>query len=318
MSKILAYGEIMLRLSTQSNIADSDRFDACYGGTEANVLACLHALGHQVKYLSALPDTQLGQAVLNHLHGYGVETTDVKVCGDTLGIYFAENGNASRGSNVEYLRRHSEFTRLCAEDVDFDRLFDGVDMFHVSGISFALSDCSRELGFRLLDEARKRGAAISFDFNYRSKLWSVDDARKQLVKAAGAADILLASTLDLETFLRLTPREVFDNYPNCRYLAVRDRKALTSDKHSVSVSLYARDGRAFTLAETPFAVLEKIGGGDAFNGCLLHSLSQGWDIKRATLFASAGFILKHQQRGDTFAANADEIAEFAATLYQTR
>lgn len=314
MSKILAYGEIMLRLSAQNNIADSDCFAACYGGTEANVLACLHALGHQVKYLSALPDTQLGHAVLNHLHANGVETTDVVVRGDTLGIYFAENGSGSRGSYVEYLRRFSEFTRLSVSDVDFDKLFDGVGLFHVSGISFALSDSSRELGFRLLDEARKRGVAISFDFNYRAKLWSVDDARKQFVKASQAADILLASTLDLDTFLQLTPQQVFERYPNCRYLIVRDRKVLSANRHCVTVTSYDRQNGKFCLPQREFDVAEKIGGGDAFNGCFLHCLSQTGDLKRTTLFASAGFILKHQQKGDTFAADADAIARFAQTL----
>lgn len=308
----------MMRLkAADGDIAHGTRFEACYGGTEANVLACMHGLGHSVKYVTALPDSSLGEAVLCHLHGYGVDTSDTVVRGDTLGIYFVEDGAASRGSNVVYQRRFSEFTRLTESDIDYDRVFDGADLFHVSGISFALSDSSRQLAFRLLAEARARRVPVSFDFNYRAKLWSRDEARVQYVKAASYADILLASSLDLQVFLQTDAERIWELYPNCKYLAVRDRKPLDNSTHSVSVSAYRRTERGveqFHFAETPFAVTEKIGGGDAFDGCMLHALLDKRDLRSATLFAVAGFILKHSQKGDTFDANADEIARFASTL----
>ena len=317
-NKILAYGEIMLRLKAASgSIADSKSFEACYGGTEANVLACMSGLGHETTYLTALPATELGQAVINHLRGFKVDTGNVIVRGDTLGMYFVEDGTASRGSNVLYLRKHSEFAKLSEEDVDFDKVFSGVALFHVSGISFALSDSSRRLAYRLLDEAKKRKVKISFDFNYRAKLWSVDVAREQLVKAASYADILLASTLDLTTFLEVSEEQFFDKYA-CEYLIIRDRKVISANEHSVKVKVLHKTAEgvdSYSFPETAFPVTEKIGGGDAFDGCMLHALlSYGGNLKDATLFGVAGFTLKHLQKGDTFSASEREVAEFAKRL----
>ena len=314
--KVLAFGEIMMRLAAvNGSICDSKVFEACYGGTEANVLACMSNLGCSTKYLTALPDTELGQAVINHLRSFNVDTSDVVVRGDTLGMYFVEDGTASRGSNVLYLRKHSEFTKLSEQDFDFERIFDGVTLFHVSGISFALSESSRRLAFRLLQEAKSRGIKISFDFNYRAKLWSVDVAREQLVKAASYADILLASTLDLTTFLQVDEQEVFDMY-GCEYLILRDRKVICATEHSVKVKVLKRASKplCFETEEIKFAVAEKIGGGDAFDGCMLHALLRGDDLKAATRFAVAGFILKHQQKGDTFCANQSQVEKFALNL----
>ncbi|MCH5153063.1 MAG: sugar kinase [Clostridiales bacterium] len=317
MKKILAFGEIMMRLHASSGrICDSTVFDACYGGTEANVLACMSGLGHSCKYLTGLPDTELGQAVVRHLHRFNIDTSDVLTRGDVLGMYFVEDGTASRGSNVLYLRKYSEFTRLSEKDFDFDKIFKDVELFHVSGISFALSDSSRALAHRLCKEARLRGVKVSFDFNYRVKLWSVEEARKHLVEAASYADILLASTLDLDTFLQMSDSEVFDRLP-CKYLILRDRKVLSATEHSVQVKALAKTANGlenYVFKQTPFPVSEKIGGGDAFDGCMLHALLAGYDLRKATLFGVAGFMLKHRQAGDTFTASEREIHKLANLL----
>ena len=317
MKKVLAFGEIMMRLhASNGSIADSTVFDACYGGTEANVLACMSGLGHSTKYLTGLPDTELGQAVVRHLHRFNIDTSDVVTRGDVLGMYFVEDGTASRGSNVLYLRKYSEFTRLAEKDFDYDKIFEDVALFHISGISFALSDSSRKLAYRLCKEARMRGVKISFDFNYRAKLWSVDDARKQLVEAASHADILLASTLDLNTFLQMSDNEVFDKFP-CQYLILRDRKVLSKAEHSVQVKVLAKTTQgldSYVFNETTFPVSEKIGGGDAFDGCMLHALLSGYDLRKATLFGVAGFMLKHQQAGDTFSASEHDVMKLAKSL----
>ena len=317
MSKVLAFGEIMMRLAAvDGTIAESKVFEACYGGTEANVLACMSGLGHDVKYLTGLPDTELGHAVLRHLHRFDIDTSNVLMRGDVLGLYFVEDGTASRGSNVIYMRKYSQFTTLTEDDFDYGAVFDGVSLFHVSGISFALSDSSRALAYRLCKEARLRGVKISFDFNYRAKLWSLEEARNQLVKAASYADILLASSLDVDVFLQMKDVEVFDKFP-CQYLILRDRKVLSKDEHSVKVKVLNKTNSGidtYVFNETPFPVLEKIGGGDAFDGCMLHALMSGFDLRQATLFGVAGFMLKHKQAGDTFTADEREITELANLL----
>lgn len=315
--KIVAYGEIMMRLSSPSGaIESSTSFDACYGGTEANVLACLSRFGRRTEYLTALPDNGLGRATLDHLHSFGVGTGNVVVNGDTLGLYFTESGNGSRGANVVYYRKGSEFAKLDERSFDLDKAFDGAALFHISGISFALSESSRRLAFALLDAARARGVKISFDFNYRAKLWSVDAAREQLLKAVEYADIVLASDIDLAIFLRTDAIGFLEKYP-ARYLAVRNRKPIDDVAHSVNVTLYENDGgfvKKHASPEIKFNVVERVGGGDAFDGALLHKLLDGADVKSAVEFALAAFVLKHSVKGDTFTLGADEVEKFIPKL----
>ncbi|MDE5593860.1 MAG: sugar kinase [Clostridiales bacterium] len=315
--KISAFGEIMLRLSAGDiGIASANAFDACYGGTECNVLACLSQFGYNTQYLTALPDTELGNAAVNHIKSFGIDTSNIVRRGDVMGIYFVENGNGSRGSNVIYMRRFSEFTRLTQDDYDYDRIFDGITLFHISGISFALSESSRQLAFRLIDEAKRRGVKVSFDFNYRAKLWDTTTAAQYLKQAASKADIVLASTLDLSVFLNVTEAEYYYKY-NSEYLVLRDRKILATDKHSVKVTVYRNNGQSVERYSSPvveFAVTEKIGGGDAFDGAMLHGLRGGKDLKSATTFAIAAFALKHKIAGDTFSGTENDVLDYKATF----
>lgn len=315
--KITAYGEIMLRLSAGDvGIAEAKAFDACYGGTECNVLACLSQFGHETKYLTGLPITELGTAAVNHIKGFGIDTSDIIIRGDVMGIYFVENGTGSRGSNVIYMRRFSEFTRLCDGDFDYDKVFNGVSLFHMSGISLALSESSRALAYRLVDEAKRRGIKVSFDFNYRAKLWDTETAGKYFRPIIDKADIVLASTLDLTTFLNTSEQEYYNKYNN-EYLILRDRKILSSDKHSVKVSVYHNNGKKVERYSSPtveFDVSEKIGGGDAFDGGILHAILSGKDIKSAAQFAIAVFALKHKISGDTFTGTIADVEEYKKAL----
>lgn len=315
--KTVAFGEIMLRLSPRDGAAESSNaFDACYGGTEANVLACMSCFGHKTDYLTALPDNGLGRAALAHLHAFGIGTDNIAVGGDTLGVYFAESGNGSRGANVIYYRNNSEFTRLDENSFDLDRVFDGAELFHISGISFALSASSRRLAFALLERAKARGVKISFDFNYRAKLWGVAAAREQFVKAVRYADIVLASDLDLSVFLGTDADGFFARYP-AEYLTVRNRKPVDGGTHTVNVALYKKDGgtvKKFVTPEIKFGVTERVGGGDAFDGAVLHKLLCGADVKSAVEFATAAFVLKHSVKGDTFTLGADEVEKFIPKL----
>lgn len=315
--KILAFGEIMLRLSAGDiGIASAASFDACYGGTECNVLACLSQLGHATKYITALPQTELGVATVNHIKSFGIDTSDIVMRGDVMGIYFTENGNGSRGSNVIYMRRFSEFTHLKDGDFDYDKVFDGVSLFHISGISLALSESSRALAYKLIDEAKRRGIKVSFDFNYRAKLWDTATAGKYFRPVMDKVDIVLASSLDLSVFLNTTEAEYYNNFGN-EYLVIRDRKILAGDKHSVKVTVYRNDGKTverYTSPTVEFAVTEKIGGGDAFNGALLHSIIGGNDIKSAAQFAIAAFALKHKIKGDTFSGTVAEVNQYKAAF----
>ncbi len=315
MGKIAAFGEIMLRLSApdDKNFENCSSFDACYGGTEANVLACLAGFGRETEYLTALPDNGLGEAALKHLKNFKIGTDNIIIKGDTLGVYFVERGSGSRGASVTYYRKNSEIAKLGENAFDFDKIFEGVGLFHISGISFALSESSRALAFRLLKEAKARKIKISFDFNYRAKLWSVDSAKEQFLKVIDYADIVLASDLDLSAFLDTDENGFFEKY-HPEYLVLRNRKVLSDTKHSVRVALFhATNGQieSFRTPEIAFDVEERVGGGDTFDGGILHKLlKDADDLKGAAKFAIAAFIMKHSIAGDTFTLPADEVEKF--------
>lgn len=315
--KVYAFGEIMMRLSAANgkSIAEGELFDACYGGTEANVLACLSVLGHKTEYLTALPDTGLGEAALAHLKRFGVGTDGIIIGGDTLGLYFAETGRGSRGANVIYYRKNSEIAKLDEHAYDLDKVFDGAALFHISGISFALSESSRRLAFALIDAAKERDIPVSFDFNYRSRLWSLDEARPVLEAAAKKADIVLAATADLNEFLRVRADGFFEKYGACEYLIVRDRTVKNADTHSVRVAAYRKNGDRFDIPEIEFGVKERVGGGDAFDGGVLHAILGDGGLKDAVELGSAAFVLKHSIAGDTFTGTAADVVAMRAKLF---
>lgn len=310
--KITAFGEIMLRLSPQNDgaIAESKVFDACYGGTEANVLVCMANFGCSTQYLTALPNNQLGNAVLRHLKRFNVGTEYIKLGGEVLGTYFTESGNGSRGASVIYNRSNSEITRITPADFDYDKIFDGADLFHISGISFALSQSCTQTAFALLKEAKKRGVKVSFDFNYRAKLWTTEQAGETFRKVLPYADVVLASPLDLTTFLNVTEQTFFDKY-DCELLVLRNRMPIDKNRHKVQVTVYDNrdktNRRKYAVNETEFDVKEKIGGGDAFDGAMLYKLLTSSDVQSAVEFATKAFICKHKIAGDTFTMSEEEV-----------
>lgn len=277
------------------------------------MLACLSALGHETKYLSKLPDNSLGQAVLNYLKGFGIDTSGVLLGGEVLGTYFVESGRGSRGSNVIYNRKNSEVAKLDENAFDYDEIFKDVSLFHISGISFALSESSERLAFRLVDEAKKRGVKISFDFNYRAKLWDTSTAKERFLKIIPQADIVLASPLDLSVFLRISERDYFHKY-NSEYLVLRNRTVISPEQHSVAVTAYHNENGAVSSYSTEnitFDVSERIGGGDAFDGGMLHALLTNADnLEKAVHFAISAFILKHSVKGDIFTLTEEDVVKF--------
>lgn len=314
-NNVVAFGEIMLRLSPKDNglICDARCFDACYGGSESNVLVCLSALGDNTQYLTALPATSTGDAAEKHLRALGVGTDHIVRQGETLGMYFLEEGFASRPSKVIYNRKHAEVTKLDPTAFNYDEIFADCDIFHICGISFALSESVCELCFHLLKEAKKRGIRTSFDFNYRAKLWSIESAAAVYRKIIPYIDILFCSERDLKTFLGTNINEFYTLY-SVKNLIVREREILASGCHEAKASIYRCSKGAVECVATEnakFDVLERIGSGDAFVGGVLHSLLQAPDDAMSALrFGMACFVLKHTLKGDVFTLDSSAIKTY--------
>ncbi|MDD6308492.1 MAG: sugar kinase [Clostridia bacterium] len=307
---IVAFGEIMLRLTPpdQNTIANADSLSVFYGGSESNVLISMSSMGDKTRFISAVPENDIGASVIQHLHRYGVDSSLVKRTGETLGMYFLEEGFGKRPSKVIYFRKHAEITRLTKNDFDYDEVFFDCALFHISGISFALSESVLELCFTMLEEAKKRNIKISFDFNYRSKLWSEGEAKKVYKNIIPYADIVFCSHKDLETFLDVTVQSYNKKYPDTEYLIVREREILASGLHKVKSDIYRGALEKASLQEQSFVVLERIGGGDAFAAGVLHALLKNPDnLKDALRFGTACFILKHTIKGDVLPLGEEEI-----------
>ena len=314
-NKIVSFGEIMLRLTPPDKqlIVQASSFDGCYGGSEANVLVCLACLGDKTEYLTALPKNDLGLAVTRHLNMFGVGTNHVIHQGDRLGMYFLSESAGERPAAVIYNRKDSEVSKLDVGAFDFNDIFKDCSIFHVSGISFAISESSKRLCFELIKAAKERNILVSFDFNYRSKLWSIPQAAETYRQILPHVDIVFASQKDLDVFVEADIENFFKIY-KCKTVFLREKIIDKLGNGTVSVTVaHKHDGELtiYPKQTTNFTVLERIGSGDAFAGGVLHVLNKNQnDIVGAVQCGVTCFVLKHGIKGDAFTMGKDSILLF--------
>lgn len=307
---IVAFGEIMLRLTARDLIANANEFSACYGGSESNVLVALSSMGNSTRYLTKLPNNDLGRGAIMHLKKYGVDCSEIITDGSNMGIYFLEPGYSSRQAKVIYSRKNAEITTLEENDFDYEKVFKDCSVFHISGISFALSPSVERLCFRLLEEAKSRNIPISFDFNYRAKLWSIEEAASVFQQIIPYVDIVFCSKRDLTAFLGVTEESFFKTYSQAKCLVTRERVIVSQDQHTVQATVYT-DAGCVATSEKTFAVKERIGSGDAFTAGFLHGwLSSNGDIGAVLDFAITCFLLKHTIPGDVLPLSDTEISSY--------
>ena len=320
MKKIVAYGEIMMRLTPENFISleDSNKLDICYGGTESNVLVALSHLGNKTAYLTKLPDNQLGEAVKRHLLRHEVGVDNVVYGGSMLGLYFMEQGYGSRPSSVLYHRKSAVINTIKEDDFDYDEIFDGASWFHVTGISLAISKASKDVTLRLCKEAKSRGLIVSFDFNYRSTLWTLTEAKEVYKEIMQYVDICFGNAFDLENFMDIKASsevlaiDEFLKLYNVKYLIHTKRNIVDTNTHELSGHLYAIDKECHTPIKR-FEVLDRIGGGDAFVAGIVHVLNN--DINKVEEALSLGIdlgILKHLVSGDVLGLSKKEIENWLA------
>ena len=322
--KIVAFGEIMLRLSPANHLLlkDTSTFEGCYGGSESNVLVALSALGNRTEYVTAIPQNEIGEGCIRHLRRQGVGVSHILRQGNTLGLYFLEPGFGERASKVIYHRKHSAVSEIKADDLDYDAIFAEASLFHVSGISLALSDTCFDAVMCLAKEARARKIPVSFDFNYRSKLWSYEEAAPAFRAILPYVDICFGNTFDLSTFLGIRAEseeeaitEFFKRYP-ARVLCFSRRTVISSTVNEYAGYLYTLGGAGLSLASygpCRFEILDRIGSGDAFSAGVLHVLSERpQDTENAIRYGVAAAVLKHSIKGDIFTLSESEIQSFLA------
>ena len=329
--KIVTFGEIMLRLSPagQNNrFVQADRFDVVYGGGEANVAVSCANYGHKAYFVTKLPKHEIGQSALNALRRYGVHTDYIARGGNRLGIYYLESGSAMRPSKVIYDRAGSSIAEASVEDFDFDAIMEGADWFHWSGITPAISDKAAELTKLACESAKRHGATVSVDLNFRKKLWTKEKAQSIMRPLMQYVDVCIGNEEDAELCLGFKPdadveggktdaegyKAIFEQMKKefgFKYVISTLRESLSASHNGWKAMIY--NGEEFYVSKRYdiLPIVDRVGGGDSFSGGIIHGLLTKPTQGEALEFAVAASALKHTINGDFNLVSTEEVEALA-------
>ncbi len=330
MAKVITFGEIMLRLAPEGyyRFLQADRFMATYAGGEANVAVSLANLGIDTAYVTKLPKHEIGQAALNNLRRYGVDTSYIARGGDRLGVYYLEKGASQRGSMVIYDRANSSIATASPEDFDWDKIFDGAEWFHFTGITPALGPVLVEICKTACNIAKQKGLTISCDLNYRAKLWSRDEAGKAMAELCQYVDVLIANEEDAKDVFGIeaentdvhggkldhegyksVAKQLADRF-SLEMVAITLRTSKSANDNGWAGMLY--DGKDFYFSKQyDIHIVDRVGGGDSFGAGLIYSVLNKKAPQAALEFAVAASCLKHSIEGDFNIVTVSEVEKLS-------
>ena len=317
--KVLTFGEIMLRLKAPGHerFFQSPMLEATFGGGEANVAVSLANYGMDAEFLTVLPQNDIADACIRELHYFGVDTKKIVHGDGRMGIYYLEAGANQLPSKVVYDRAYSSIALAKPGNIDWNRAFDGVDWFHITGITPAISESAMELSLESVKAAKKRGITVSCDLNYRKNLWKYGKKASEVMRElAKYVDVAIANEEDVQKSLEITvdvniesgelDREkyralgdkVLEAYPNMQYIAITLRESHSADWNGWAACL--NDGKDFYVSKKYEIrdIIDRVGGGDSFAGGLIYGLNHYEDKQSALEFAVAASCLKHSVIGD--------------------
>ena len=330
MAKVVTMGEIMLRLSPAGNtrFVQADSFDVIYGGGEANVAVSCANYGHDAYFVTKLPEHEIGQAAVNALRRYGVNTKFIARGGDREGIYYAETGASMRPSKVIYDRANSAIAEAKPEDFDFDAIMEGADWFHWSGITPAISNKAAELTRLACEAAKRHNVTVSVDLNFRKKLWTSKKAISVMKPLMQYVDVCIGNEEDAELCLGFKPdanveagetgaegyHKIFEQMAKefgFKYVISTLRESFSATHNGWKALIY--NGKEFYESKrydiNP--IIDRIGGGDSFSGGVIHGLLTKETQGEALEFAVAASALKHTINGDFNLVSASEVESLA-------
>ena len=329
--KIVTFGEIMLRLSPYNyeRIIQADKFQATYGGGEANVAVSLAQFGHAVTFISRLPDNPVGQAALNTLRKFGVNTSFIDRGGDRIGIYFLEHGASIRPSKVTYDRSGSSISQVQKGMFTWKEIFSGKDWFHITGITPALSKSCAEVSLEAVQAAKNNNLMVSCDLNYRKKLWTRDKARETMTELVKYVDVIIANEEDAADVFGIEAKSTdvtsgklsVEHYKSvaeqllamgsAQIVAITLRESISASDNGWSAILF--DCKDF-YQSTKYKIhlVDRVGGGDSFGAGLIHGLVQGWDKQKSLEFAVAASGMKQTIPGDMNLVTVSEVLSIAS------
>lgn len=315
--KIVTFGEIMLRLAPYDyeRIIQTNRFQATYGGGEANVAVSLAQFGDAAYFVTRLPDNALGDAAIRTLSGYGVEVNHIIRGGNRIGIYFLEQGASIRPSKVIYDRTGSAIAEIETGSLDWSAIFKGKDWFHITGITPAISATAAAVCLEAVKAARDVGLTVSCDLNYRKRLWTRDEAREVMAELVRYTDLIIANEEDAADVFGIHAgandvkagkldgaqyrivAEKLAALSGAGKIAITLRESLSASDNNWSALLF--DGKNFYESRKyAIHIVDRVGGGDSFGAGLIHGLISGWEMQTALEFAVAASALKQTIPGD--------------------
>lgn len=346
--RFITFGEIMLRLTPPGyeKIRVANSFEANYGGAEANIALSLANLGIDSSFFSVVPDNSLGKSAIRMLRSNDIHCSPVIMTNEQetpthrMGVYYLESGYGIRQSKVIYDRKHSAITEYDFSNVDIGSLLKGYTWLHLSGITPALSGSCADFVLELLKTAKQIGLKVSFDGNFRSKLWSWDKARDYCTKCLPYVDVLSGIepyhlyckaddpySGDIKDELPAQPslkeqdtvfRAFVERYPNIEYIGRHVRYVHSGSENSMKAYLWMNN-KTYESDLYTFTILDRVGGGDAFAAGLIYAIMNGYDPQETVNFAVASSVIKHTIRGDANVTDdLDSIRNIMTMSYDIR
>ena len=332
MAKIVTFGELMLRLQpfNYERFVQAQQVEFTFGGGEANVAVSLANYGMDASFVTKLPAHAIGQAAVNSLRRYGVDTTKIVRGGDRVGIYYNEKGASQRGSVCIYDRANSAISQATTADFDWDTIFEGVDWFHFTGITPALGANVVEICREACKAAKAKGIKISCDLNYRGKLWTRAQAREAMTDLCQYVDVCISNEEDAKDVFGIeaeatdiyggtlnhegyksVAKQLADKF-NFEMVAITLRESHSAFDNGWSAMLHnvANDEYCFSK-KYDLHIIDRVGGGDSFGGGLIYSVLSGKNTQEAVEFAVAASALKHSIGGDYNMVTVAEVEKLA-------
>ncbi len=330
MSKVITFGELMLRLAPLGyyRFVQADTLGATFGGGEANVAVSLANYGMDAAFVTKLPKHEIGQAAVNSLRKFGVDTSLITRGGDRVGIYYLEKGASQRASKCIYDRAHSAIAEATSADFDWDKIFEGADWFHFTGITPALGANVAELCKEACKAAKAHGVKVSCDLNYRGKLWTRAQARETMTELCKYVDVCIGNEEDAKDVFGIEAENTdihggklnYEGYKSVakqlkdtfgfEKVAITLRTSITANDNDWAAMLY--DGNDYYFSKKyNIRIVDRVGGGDSFGAGLIYGLLSGKDCQAALEFAVAASCLKHSIEGDYNMVSVDEAEKLA-------
>ena len=330
MKRVVTFGELMLRLAPNGyyRFFQNDQMQATFGGGEANVAVSLANYGLDSIYVTKLPKHAIGQAAVDSLRYFGVDTSKIVRGGERVGIYYLEKGASQRSSVCIYDRAHSAIAEADLDDFDWDDIFEGADWFHFTGITPALGGNLVEICKKACQSAKKRGVKISCDLNYRGKLWTKDEARKAMTELCQYVDVCISNEEDAKDVFGIEAENTdiyggklnYEGYKSVakqlaekfgfEKVAITLRSSLSASDNDWTGMLY--DGKNYCFSKSyHLHIVDRVGGGDSFGGGLIYALLSGKKTQSAIEFAVAASALKHSVEGDYNRVSVSEVEKLA-------